>query len=77
MQDQPTAPRRLIRFPEVMERTSKSRASIYVDIDRGIFPKPVKLGPRSVAFFEDEIDAWLTNLAEFGRVTWADKHQAA
>ena len=76
MTDQ-TTPRRLIRFPEVMERTSKSRASIYVDIDRGIFPTPVKLGPRSVAFFEDEIDAWLANLAAHGRVDWADKTVAA
>lgn len=64
MQDQPTAPRCLIRFPEVIKRTSKSRASIYVDVDRGTFPKPVKLGPRSVAFFEDEINQWLEDLAQ-------------
>ena len=35
---------RLIRFPEVMDRTSKSRAGIYEAMKRGEFPKPVKLG---------------------------------
>ena len=69
--------RRLIRFPEVQRRTSKSRAAIYVAINRGDFPRPVKLGPKSVAFFEDEIEQWLADLAEHGRVTWADKTAAA
>ena len=55
---------RLIRFPEAIRRTSKSRAGIYAAINRGDFPKPVKLGPKSVAFVEAEVDAWIADLME-------------
>ena len=59
---QKTPKERLIRFPETIKRTSKSRAGIYAAIARGDFPKPVKLGPKSVAFVESEIDAWIESL---------------
>lgn len=55
MQDHTPAKTKLIRFPEVIERTSKSRAAM----NRGRFPRPVKLGRKSVAFLEHEIDAWI------------------
>jgi prophage regulatory protein len=64
---QHTPKERLIRFPEVMKRTSKSRAGIYAAINRGDFPKSVKLGPKSVAFIESEIDAWIADLMASGR----------
>jgi prophage regulatory protein len=57
-----TPKERLIRFPETCKRTSKSRAGIYAAINRGDFPKPVKLGPKSVAFVEAEVDAWIADL---------------
>jgi prophage regulatory protein len=50
---------RLIRFPEVVKRTGKSRSAIYVAMGKGRFPKPVNLGPKSVAFIESEIDLWI------------------
>jgi prophage regulatory protein len=50
---------RLIRFNEVIKRTSKSRAAIYVQMNGGEFPKPVRLGPKSVAFVESEINEWI------------------
>ena len=52
-------PPRLLRFPEVMARTGKSRAGIYAAINQGDFPCPVKLGSMSVAFIESEINAWI------------------
>jgi len=58
----PKAPARLIRFPEVIKRTGKSRASIYEAMKVGRFPTTIKLGPRSVAFIEEEIDAWIEDL---------------
>ena len=50
---------RLIRRPEVEKCTGLSRARIYESMDAGRFPRPVKIGPRAVAWVESEIDDWL------------------
>ncbi|MDC9589409.1 AlpA family transcriptional regulator [Xenorhabdus sp. XENO-10] len=49
----------LIRLPEVQRRTGYSKAWIYKLISDGAFPKQVKIGSRSVAFIEAEIDDWI------------------
>ncbi|MEQ1968524.1 AlpA family transcriptional regulator [Xenorhabdus nematophila] len=49
----------LIRLPEVQRRTGYSKAWIYKLISAGEFPKQVKLGSRSIAFIESEIDNWI------------------
>lgn len=54
-----STPIRLIKMPEVMHRTANGKAWIYRLIAQGRFPKPVKIGSRSVAFVESEIDAWI------------------
>ena len=36
-----------------------SKAHLWRMIREGKFPKPVKLGPRRVAFVDSEIDNWL------------------
>ncbi|CDM88582.1 helix-turn-helix transcriptional regulator [Xenorhabdus bovienii] len=55
-----TAPKEnLIRLPEVQRRTGYSKAWIYKLISDGGFPKQVKIGSRSVAFIEAEIDDWI------------------
>jgi prophage regulatory protein len=46
---------RIIRLPEVMAATGESRSTIYKRISDGEFPKPVKLGPKSVGWVEEEI----------------------
>ncbi len=51
----------LIRLPEVQRRTGYCRAWIYRLIEAGQFPKQVKIGSRSVAFVESEIDEWIAN----------------
>jgi prophage regulatory protein len=51
--------RRILRLPEVEQRTGKKHASIYADIAKGTFPAPVPLGLRAVGWLEDEIDDWL------------------
>ncbi|MEX0447948.1 helix-turn-helix transcriptional regulator [Xenorhabdus sp. SGI246] len=48
-----------IRLPEVQRRTGYSKAWIYKLISDGEFPKQVKIGPRSIAFIEAEIDDWI------------------
>jgi len=61
LQHHPTAqqedPPRLLRLPDVIRRTGKSKSGIYADDG---FPKPVKLGPRAVAWVESEVEAWVT-----------------
>jgi prophage regulatory protein len=49
---------RIIRLPEVMAATGESRSTIYKRISDGKFPKPVKLGPKSVGWVEEEIAAY-------------------
>jgi prophage regulatory protein len=57
----PQALPRLIRFKEVIQRTGRSRAAIYQAMEHSDFPKTVKLGPKSVAFVESEIDDWIAS----------------
>lgn len=49
----------LLRLPDVISRTGRSRSRIYSDLQTGSFPKPINIGPRAVAWLEDEIDAWI------------------
>ncbi|MEE3663205.1 AlpA family transcriptional regulator [Brenneria sp. g21c3] len=55
-------PRRLIRLPEVLKRVGLSRARMYGLINAGLFPKQVRIGLRSVAFIESEIEAWMDSV---------------
>jgi prophage regulatory protein len=52
-----TRPRKILRLAQVRERTGLSTSSIYAKIAAGIFPKQVPLGPHSVGWVEEEIDA--------------------
>lgn len=49
----------LLRLPDVISRTGRSRSRIYSDIQAGDFPKPINIGPRAVAWVESEIDDWV------------------
>ncbi|MDU2397180.1 MULTISPECIES: helix-turn-helix transcriptional regulator [Klebsiella] len=51
--------KRLMRVPEVLSRVGFSRTTLYERIKEGSFPDRVKIGLRSVAFVESEIDAWI------------------
>ncbi len=52
----------LLRLPEVEKRTGLSKASIYLRIKQGNFPKPVKIGERAVAWPSDKIDEYVNGL---------------
>jgi len=65
IQPNPTAPRheRLLRIREVLHRVGYKR-SRFLDLVRlGVFPRPVKLGARAVAWPESQIDALVDRLA--------------
>ncbi|MBO2694661.1 helix-turn-helix transcriptional regulator [Shewanella algae] len=50
---------KLIRLKRVSELTGLGRSSIYNYMTEGRFPKSVKLGPRLVAWVEDEVEDWI------------------
>ncbi|MEC8328120.1 MAG: AlpA family phage regulatory protein [Pseudomonadota bacterium] len=50
---------KLIKLAEVKEITGLGRSTIYSFIKEGIFPKQVELGPRAVAWVEEEIFEWV------------------
>ncbi|CAM3599831.1 helix-turn-helix transcriptional regulator [Klebsiella variicola] len=49
----------LIRFAEVQKRTGYSKAWLYRLMSQQRFPAAIKIGSRSVAFIENEIDDWV------------------
>jgi prophage regulatory protein len=51
-------PQRILRRAEVEQTTGLPRATIYDKIAKGMFPRPIKLGERSVGWLETEIIAW-------------------
>ena len=55
LQTSPSEEARFWRLPAVMRFTQRSRSAIYRDQS---FPKPVKLGPNTVAWVAEEVRAW-------------------
>ncbi|MFK3708295.1 dipicolinate synthase [Klebsiella michiganensis] len=49
----------LIRFSEVQRRTGYSKAWLYRLMGQKRFPSAIKIGSRSIAFIESEIDDWI------------------
>lgn len=60
---------RLLRLPELLARLGICRATIYLHISKGTFPKPIALSPRAVGWLEHEIDAWLMSRIQARDVT--------
>jgi prophage regulatory protein len=58
--------KKLLRLKQVVETTALSRASIYRQIQSQTFPRPVKIGPNSVAWIEGEVQEWMEHLARSG-----------
>jgi prophage regulatory protein len=49
----------LIRLSEVIKRTGYCRAWIYRLMKNDDFPKSIKIGTRSIAFIESEVEDWI------------------
>jgi prophage regulatory protein len=47
--------KKILRLPEVKNQSGYSRSSIYLLISQGLWPRPVKLGARSVGWPSDEV----------------------
>ena len=53
---------RLLKFQQVVEMVGVGRSQIYRKIGTGDFPAPVKVGPKSIRFRADDVEAWISNL---------------
>ena len=55
------SPERILRIKTVLERTGLSRSTLYRKIERGTFPKQVKISERCAGWRESAVQAWLRN----------------
>jgi prophage regulatory protein len=53
-----TTKTQLLKLPEVLAKTKKYRTGVLTAMRKGLFPKPIRLGGRSVAWLAHEVDAW-------------------
>jgi len=58
---------RILRFREVVEITGLSRATIYRMMDRGDFPKALKLSTKAIGWRESTVNRWVVSRPLSGR----------
>lgn len=51
---------RILRLPQVKDRTGRSKSWIYEAIDNGEFPPQIKLSKRTVGWLESDIEDWIS-----------------
>ena len=49
----------VLRLKELVKLFGLSKSTIYARIKEGDFPKPIRLGPRSIGWFQHDIESWL------------------
>jgi prophage regulatory protein len=50
---------RLLRLPEVRQKVGLSRSAIYKLISEGQFPRQIPIGPRTVAWCQEDVERWI------------------
>lgn len=58
---------KLLRLPEVLERTGFSKSGLYAAIKDGRFAAPLKLSRRAVAWEESQVSAFIDQRIAAGR----------
>ncbi|MGH1461281.1 MAG: helix-turn-helix transcriptional regulator [Neptuniibacter sp.] len=53
---------RVLKLKEVMDITSLGSSTIYRHMEKGTFPKQVKIGGQRVGWMESDINKWLEKL---------------
>jgi glutaminyl-tRNA synthetase len=56
----------ILRRPQVERRTGLSRSTLYLYIQDGHFPRPLRLGPRAVGWLEYDVSAWIAGRRSAG-----------
>ncbi len=68
---------KFLRLPNVLERVGLSRSELYRRVQAGIFPRPIKVGVRAVAWVEADIDAWTTSCIDRSRDNHSEQADTA
>jgi len=58
---------RILRLKTVLDRTGLSRSTLYRKIDRGTFPKQVRISERCIGWRESDLEKWLRNPMYYSR----------
>ena len=56
-----------LRLPKVKQLTGFGRSQIYHLIKQGKFPKQIHIGPKSVAWLDSEVSAWMKERIRLSR----------
>ena len=57
----------ILRLTDVEARCAVNRRTLYYWIERGMFPRPINLGPRTVGWLDSDIEAWINEKAQASR----------
>ncbi len=68
MQTESHKSERLLRLPAVLARIPYRRSRFLALVREGVFPRPVKLWPRAVAWPESQSDALVARIVNGGGV---------
>jgi prophage regulatory protein len=60
-------PEKILRLPNVLDRTGLSRSTVYLRVTEGRFPRPMSLGARAVGWIETEVEEWIARQIEVSR----------
>jgi len=52
-------PARLLRLSEVLARVPVGKSTIWLWVKQNRFPSPIKIGPRTTAWAENEVDCFI------------------
>ena len=52
---------RILRIKTVLERTGLTRSTLYRKIERGTFPKQIRIADRCAGWRESAVNEWLKN----------------
>jgi prophage regulatory protein len=53
--------KRLLRLPQVLDRTGSNTTEIYSQMKAGTFPNAVPIGKRTVGWLEEEVEKWISD----------------
>lgn len=51
--------KRIIRLPQVQSMVGLAKATIYLKMKQGSFPKNFKIGERACAWLQSDIEQWI------------------
>ncbi len=51
----------LLRRQQVIDRVGLSRSTLYSYMSKNLFPRPIRIGMRAVAWSETAINEWIAN----------------